>query len=158
MRKRWRWAVAGPTGLALVAFAAFVLWPRPDRVTRENFNLLRVGMSRAEVEAILGPSGDYRTGPPSCVSGSCGLIWDSSYPYNSFPTLDDWDIAATDVEEQGGSSEEWESNVASVRVVYHQSGSMVAASYLPIFVREGPFLDNVLWRVKRQWRRWFPDR
>ena len=39
-----------------------MLWPRPDRITRENYERIRVGMSSAEVEAILGgPPGDYRT-------------------------------------------------------------------------------------------------
>jgi hypothetical protein len=51
-------------GLAVVVAAgAVVLWPRlPSRITRENFDRLKKGMSRAEVEAILGPPGDCRTG------------------------------------------------------------------------------------------------
>jgi hypothetical protein len=48
----------------VVAAGAVVLWPRtPSRITLENCNRIREGMSRAEVEAILGPPGDYRTGP-----------------------------------------------------------------------------------------------
>jgi hypothetical protein len=53
-------------GLAVViAAGVVVLWPREDRVTRGNFDRIRAGMSRAEVEAILGPPGDYTTGPLS---------------------------------------------------------------------------------------------
>jgi hypothetical protein len=47
----------------LVAVGLFVLWPRLDRITDENFNRIQEGMSRAEVEAILGPPGDCRAAP-----------------------------------------------------------------------------------------------
>jgi outer membrane protein assembly factor BamE (lipoprotein component of BamABCDE complex) len=50
-------------GLALVVAGTFVLWPRANRITRENFDHIEKGMSRAQVESILGPPGDYRTGP-----------------------------------------------------------------------------------------------
>jgi hypothetical protein len=49
--------------LALAGAAAVALWPRSSRVTRENFERIRKGMSRGEVEAILGTPGDYRTFP-----------------------------------------------------------------------------------------------
>jgi hypothetical protein len=45
-----------------VAAAAVVLLPRPDRIAREDYDRIRPGMTRGEVEAILGPPGDYRTG------------------------------------------------------------------------------------------------
>ena len=61
MRRRKLIALAGLA--VLVAAGAFVLWPRPDRITRANYDRIRMGMSRAEVEAILGPPGDYTTGP-----------------------------------------------------------------------------------------------
>jgi hypothetical protein len=48
----------------VLAAGAFVLWPPPERVTWENFERISVGMSRADVVAILdGPPGDYTTGP-----------------------------------------------------------------------------------------------
>ncbi len=56
MRKRnLRRALAAGLALVLVAAAAVVLWPRPERVTRENFGRVRKGLSEAEVQAILGP-------------------------------------------------------------------------------------------------------
>ena len=58
MRRRKLIAAVG-----LVAVGAFVMWPRMDRITRENFDRISKGMSRAEVEAILGPPGDYSGGP-----------------------------------------------------------------------------------------------
>jgi hypothetical protein len=46
------------SGLAVVAFAAFVLWPQVNRITPENFNRIEKRMSRAQVQSILGPR-DY---------------------------------------------------------------------------------------------------
>jgi hypothetical protein len=82
-RRKLLVVLAGLVALVAVAAGAFALWPREDRVTRENFDHLQVGMSRAEVDAIaaenykriklgmrrarveamLGPPGDYRMGP-----------------------------------------------------------------------------------------------
>jgi hypothetical protein len=53
-RKLRRALAAGPV-LLLAAVALFVAWPRPERVTRENFGRVRKGLSEAEVRAILGP-------------------------------------------------------------------------------------------------------
>jgi hypothetical protein len=52
-------------GLAVVVVARIVvLWLEPpSRITLKNYGLIQVGMSRSEVEAILGPPGDYTTSP-----------------------------------------------------------------------------------------------
>jgi hypothetical protein len=48
--------------LVLVAVVGFTLWPRPWP-TAENFARLRLRMTQAEVEAIVGPSGDFSSRP-----------------------------------------------------------------------------------------------
>jgi hypothetical protein len=53
-RRKLLGAVAGLA--VLVAVGVFALWPRTERVTRENFDRIKEGMSRAEVEAIHGLS------------------------------------------------------------------------------------------------------
>jgi hypothetical protein len=61
---RRRTLLVALAGLAVVVGAGtVVLWPRADRITLENFDRIKKGMRRAEVEAILGPPGDYTTGP-----------------------------------------------------------------------------------------------
>jgi hypothetical protein len=61
---RRRKLIAAGVGLAvLVAVGTFALWPSPDRITRKNYERIQKGMSRAEVESLLGAPGDYRTGP-----------------------------------------------------------------------------------------------
>src|ERR1700722_18546676 len=50
--------------LALVVVGAFMAWLRPQsRITEENFNRVGEGMTLQQVEALLGPAGDFRTGP-----------------------------------------------------------------------------------------------
>jgi hypothetical protein len=61
---RRRTLLVALAGLAVVVAAgAVVLWPGPDRITLENLHEIRMGLSLAEVEAILGPAGDYCTAP-----------------------------------------------------------------------------------------------
>jgi hypothetical protein len=38
----------------VVAAGVVVLWPRANRVTQENYDRIRIGLSRPEVEEILG--------------------------------------------------------------------------------------------------------
>src|SRR5262245_31156651 len=64
MRGRKRlWVLVGLAAVLLAVGAFMAGPPPPDRVTRANFDRVWEGMSRAEVEAILGPPGDYTTGP-----------------------------------------------------------------------------------------------
>jgi hypothetical protein len=148
---------------ALAGAAALALWPRADRVTRANFDRIRVGMSRAEVEAILGPPGDYRTGRTKEESDPldppCFDIDETAFNADAYYGLGPdgiWDQAF------------WFGNEAYIIVVF-KSG-VVSESRDPrrvgiggskSFVRtvkleQGP-LENLLWRAKRQWRKWFPE-
>jgi hypothetical protein len=153
--RKLRWLVAGLVTLA--ALAAFVLWPRADRVTLQNFNRIREGMSRAEVEAILGPPGDYRT---ICTETNCGLY---QPPYldcdlnryaagegkGGYWPLDDSSGDATSFYgtwfgDDGYINVQFVSDAVDDKAFYHSVR------------KEMTSLDNLLWRVKRQWRQWFP--
>jgi hypothetical protein len=152
------------TGLAVVgaAGAVVVLWPRaPSRITRENFDRICEGMSRAEVEAILGPPGDYRTGHGETGSTTTG----------SFTEYMDWtpdpgpDIAPIPVLNWSrfpGQSPEvphlwasWLSDSFEIQIAIDHSGGVAGAEGYPRRTTQGP-LDSLLWHAKRQWRRWFP--
>jgi hypothetical protein len=77
-RRKLLVALAGPA--VVVAVGAVVLWPAPTlvRVTKEHVDLICVSdsdddedaMTRAGVEAILGPPGDYTTRPTTIGSFS----------------------------------------------------------------------------------------
>jgi hypothetical protein len=123
-------------GLAVVVAAGVVVWPRANRVTRENYDRIRVGMSRAEVYAVLGPPGDYSTREaiPSELPDPPTLTYR-------------W---------QAISLEEWFGDRAAIEVYFDGAGNVASARcWLLEPIDHGP-LDNLLWRAKRQWHRWFP--
>src|SRR5258707_1119920 len=73
MKKKW-WLitaaiVAGCIGL-LVGIAA--LFPPPPAVTKENFDRIEVGMTRAQVEAIFG-----KPGTPDAWDGGRSWTWEN---------------------------------------------------------------------------------
>jgi hypothetical protein len=134
MRRR---KLIAAVGLAvLVAVGAVVLWPRTDRVTREKFDLLRVGMSRVQVQVILGPPGDSST-------------VETAYDHYD-AAVGKWHPAVSDA------ADIWQTDAAEIAVSYSESGTVSGATYSTgCRLDDGP-LGNLLWRAKRQWRRWFP--
>jgi hypothetical protein len=127
-------------GLAVVvAVGVVVLWPRQNRITQENFDRIREGMSLAEVEAILGPPGDYRTGPTA---------------YEEVGPTEEYDPTRM----------EWWTDTLLIDIDFDETGPLerggtqrAAKAWVDPCTRvpQGP-LDNLLWRAKRQWHRWFP--
>src|SRR5262249_62277212 len=77
--------------------AVVALWPRPTPPGASWANVERVenGMTRAEVEAIIGPPGDYRTGPtnyePAGISG--GVIVEADERWYAW-AFDDYFLTA----------------------------------------------------------------
>jgi hypothetical protein len=130
-RRKLRWVLAGLAviSLALAAMAAMVR-PESQHLTKGKYKEIDVGMTRARVHAVLGPPGDYRTGPTTEV---------------------------TPLASRGQPPECWKSNEGMIWVSYDQSGTV--DNYLKNFTRppEPKPLQNLLWRLKRQWHRWFPE-
>jgi hypothetical protein len=149
-------------GLAVVVAAGVVvLWPRPpSRITRENFERIKEGMSRAEVEAILGPPGDYRTGRGEMDYGTENEAWmpdtgpDLAGP-DFAPLETNWRRAPGQSPEDPTLRADWMGDSFGIAIAIGQSGSVEEKVGLPRRTTQGP-LDNLVWRVKRQWHRWFP--
>jgi len=143
---RRRTLLVALVGLAVVAAAgAVVFWPRPDRITLENYRRVRPGMARADVEAILGPAGDYASGPV----WEFEWVGDSSYPLGFFTEHAGWG--------HNGRWGQWEGDRGTVGVYFNASGTVNFAGFVtaePV-AGQGP-LANLLWRANRQWHRWFP--
>jgi hypothetical protein len=141
-------------GLAVVVAAgAFVLWQRPERVTKENYDRMQLGMTHIEVEAILGPPGDYRSG-----LGEAG--WYKEWipdpdPIYSPPS---WNRVSTptDAPENGGLWARWLSDSFQILIVVDESGQVMHKEGYPRRRTQGQ-VDALVWRAKRQWRRWFPE-
>jgi hypothetical protein len=117
--------------LAVVIAAGVVVWPRPLWATRGDYHRIRdpVGiLTRAEVEAILGPPGDYRT----VLTSDSGLHMQQS------------------------NCESWVVNEGHVLVWYYDNDVVSDWALFPADAVKQTPLENFLWRAKRQWHGWFP--
>lgn len=56
MKRKWKWTAVVLAVLLLGFGTALFLWPR-DRITRESWEKIRIGMTEKEVEGILGGPG-----------------------------------------------------------------------------------------------------
>ncbi len=142
MRRGLRWGQALAGLAVLIAVVAVVLWPREDRVTRKNCDRIHEGMTRTEVEAILGPPGDYSTGPLRDCQGC---------PKSSYHDLA---MLMSEVSEGGAL---WLSGTGQAQVWFDSRGRVVDGAFFNECAREPQGqLDNLRWQAKRQWRCWFP--
>jgi hypothetical protein len=112
-------------GLFVVGLAALLVWPQPDQVTQENFDRIRKGMNRAEVESILGPPGDYRFTRMQCL-----------------PSF-----------KQRAIELDWYTDTASVNVCLDESHGVVEMRFYEPYGGEAGYLDALLYRAKRRWQR-----
>jgi hypothetical protein len=116
--------------VALAGLAVVVaVWPVSSPLTRVAIEEITNGMTRAEVHATLGPPGDYRTGPTTEIR-----------------------VAPR----KGPTPEWWKIDDAQIWVYYDQSGRVEDTLRNFTYRPEPKPLDNLLWRAKRQWHRWFP--
>jgi hypothetical protein len=130
--------------VGLVGLAAAALWPRTpraERITLDNYYRIDASMTRAEVEAILGPPGDYRTGPTTLSQGFSFFI----------------------IEVHGGWGEPpfsrpvyWTSDTLEIVAYHYSDGTLSEFGYRPLEPDHSGPLDNLRWRAKRLWRQWFP--
>jgi hypothetical protein len=124
----------------MVAAAGLLVWPSPEKyVTRANFHRISVSgiRSRAELLSILGPPGDYTTGP---------IFTDP---------IQETALVPSDCIFGGLSQDYWGTDDAEVTVWSTDGVTMLI--YCPATRAPQGRLDNLLWRLKRQWHRWFPE-
>jgi hypothetical protein len=139
---RRRKLVVAQAGLAVVVAAgAALLWSQlePDRITAANFERIHKGMTRAEVEAILGLPGDYTTG---ATHADPEFMFHGDEWFNVFATGPAWPL--------------WEGDAIRIQVGFDDSDHATHKGRLTAHRWEQSPFDNLLWRAKRQWHRWFP--
>jgi hypothetical protein len=142
MRGRRLRRVLALAGLAvLLAAGAFVLWPRPPKATLAAFDRVQRSMTEAEVYALLGPPGDHRTGP-------------TEDPFSGAP-LASFFKPPRDQPEEPSSERLWQTDEADFRVWVGPNGVSTKSRTFTSKVYPGT-LPNFLWRLERQWHRWFP--
>jgi hypothetical protein len=150
--RRWKLLVA-LAGLAVVVAGAVVLWPHEDRITKQNCDCIREGMTRQEVEAILGPPGDYRTvrtaEPPPPVYAlrkpKAELAKDAYDREHVFVLKHSPGVEKLTWLADEGDVYVW---MVGERVAHNDFSSSQKVDQTS--------LENFLWKAKRQWRRWFP--
>ncbi len=126
-RRKLRWLLVGLAVLVSAGVVAMRTEP-PSRITPENFARIRAGMTRVEVEAILGPPGDYLTGP---------IDLDFSTPW---PT---WNPSSTRVN--------WIAERGSGVVAFDASGRVETTAFRDGKRSKKGLLDNLLWRAGHFW-------
>jgi hypothetical protein len=144
-------------GLSVVCVGGVVLLrPREDRITRANYDRIEVGMSRADVEAILGPPGDYRTGHGETGSDrSDDITWIPDPPTDDADTLANWSGIRGQSPEDARQWAGWWNYSFGVIFAIDESEAVELKLGGPRRMLEGQ-LENLLWRAKRQCQRWFP--
>jgi hypothetical protein len=124
----------------MIAAGAVVLWLQSEqaRVTQANFERIRDGMTRAEVAAILGPPGDFRT-KESIVLEPPTVDRVIHYPPPGPPMV---------------AYDQWISDSHVASIAFCPASCLVEARWfmdnVPI---EQSAFETALWRLKRLWQR-----
>jgi hypothetical protein len=144
---RRRTLLVALAGLAVVVAAGtVVLWPREDRLNEANFARITPGMSRAEVEAILGPAGDYSSGP---LEFTLALF---SFTGGTRPTRDYEPPSRRDFFGDGlVDIVEWRTDKWLIVIYFSPTGPLRSERHHVVRADQSVF-ENLLWRAKRQWR------
>jgi hypothetical protein len=130
-RRKLRWVLAG-LAVVLVGVVALVAWLRLNPLRVENFQLLRVGMSKPEVYAVLGLPGDY-------------LTRDAEYDDSAAKVL----AQAPQFSHKEG-VEVWKGDQVVFWVQFDTEGRVSGATCIPLRVTDHGPLGNLLWRIKYQ--------
>jgi hypothetical protein len=155
--RRWKLLVV-LAGLAIVAAGVIVLRPEPpSRITLESCRRIREGMTRAEVEAILGPPGDYRTAVGETeypTSRDSGRAWRRDPEFSDLNL--NWEEQIDWMEHELFQQAVWVGDEFLVRCRLDDSGHLKERCAFARRTKQTAF-DSFLWRLKRKWRRWFPE-
>jgi hypothetical protein len=140
--RRAKIVLAAGLGLAVLAsVGASAAALRTRRITFENYQRITHGMSREEVEAILGPHRDFTTVPGSDVAG-----WRQIVRYHD--------------EFRDGPGQKqltWMADDATIAVTFDSTGHTYRKEYREAAPEQLTPLQNFCWFARRQWRRWFPE-
>jgi hypothetical protein len=114
---------------AAVAAGVVVCSPGPERVSEENFERIRTGMSQPEVCAILGPPGDYTNQPLKRVF---------------------WNGHVNLVEEQQDYCEIWYGDRHAIACFWH-NGTLRSTKIADCETYQLSPIEQIRWRLWRLW-------
>jgi hypothetical protein len=158
---RRRTLLVALAGLAVVvAVGVAGLWPRADRVTRANYDRIQFGMTPAEVEAILGPPGDCRTGLGETGYGegengsTVNMVWRPD-PATAWPPLPNWTRVPGQSPDLGRWASWMNDSFVIAAAIDDRSGCVNEKFGYPRRTTQRG-IEKIFWRLKRPWHRWFP--
>jgi hypothetical protein len=149
----------------LVAAGVVLMWPkqRASPVTVQNYEQIRVSvssdpaesMSRPEVVRLLGPPGDYTTRPTVTPSMTTGFFT----PFIG----DERERRAAKIKGDYGMEFSpaifvlfWQGDDLTISVVFDASHRVYSKRWVKNEPAKVGSVETLVWRAKRQWRRWFP--
>jgi hypothetical protein len=127
----------------LAAGVGWILWPRPSPVTRENWDRVVPGMTRQDVLSLLGEPGDFSTGPTRRSEDRVAAWHDPSTTTGGPQTVE---IVY------------WHTDDLTITAWFYSDGRLAVKTLCRKTREEQGPLEGFLWRIKRQWREWFPER
>jgi hypothetical protein len=119
--------------LALLGLLVVVNLPPPHVISEDQVKGLRMGMSQADIEAILGPAGDTRT----------YLTIDKGGNPISFPSV-----------LSGMTMVAWETNNLSLFVQFDTAGHAQAWQFQAAYGTKQELVERFFWRTRRMWQQW----
>ena len=136
--RRWKLLVAlALAGLTVGVCAAWVLATWPSNLTWDKFARLRKGMTLAEVQEVLGPPGDYCARRPR---------------YDVTDVLE----SKSRLKQAGREVEVWLYDDAVLTIDFNSDGNAFSIQADSMPTPTANAFDSLVWRLKRQWHRWFP--
>jgi hypothetical protein len=126
----------------VVIVSAVVLVPRRSPISVENYARIQMGMTLPQAEAILGPPGDFRTGPTRFdLDGMFDFVVDPSSP-----------------DEEMLSQKRWTNDRAQVCLYLGTtSGRVVVKTFDPLLPAKPTLFEDLIGRAEQKWYEWFVD-
>lgn len=150
-------------GVGLVAVIAFIASNRRAGITEETFDRIQPDMTRAEVEAILGPPGDYTTEPSDeefppleevehyYYAPQCRIRPESSPGFISLSS-------GVAIVSPRPNQTIWKDDNGTLSVVFDQDDTVEMVEYSTYDGQHHGLLDRVVRLFQRQSPRWLPGR
>ena len=147
-RRKLVGVLARLTVLALAFTLGAVLFssPCPVQLPLDILDRIQPGMNRADIDDIIGsPPGDYRTGPVFEIPHSTqGVYWEDEHEQ-------EWIVRSPNLP-----AYKWETDRAELELIFLESGEVATGSFTRVARQKVGPVDSLVWRAKRQWRRFFP--
>jgi hypothetical protein len=143
LRRRTTRIAAAVVLAGAVAAGAVLFASGPSRITLANFDLIHDGMTLRELEALLGPAGDYATGPtiPQFEFEESVLSFVREVSKNFGP--ENRDLATLQ-------KLEWEGDDGFIEV-WLDSGIVSRCTFTPTCRAETSTLEFLRWQLERLW-------